>query len=109
MSKRRDKTLEAEVRRIILNQALQYLPDAIESLGTLAKGAESEHARVSAARVLIGSMQIAAEGMTEEEAGQTLLNAIAAASHNVDGGDVPPGIRHAWEDDDDGPGADVSE
>ena len=93
-----DKTLSAQVQKIILQQGLTYLPKAMETLGTLAVTAESHAVRVQASRAIINAMTVASGEMTENQAGKELLDRVRDADHaaSIETA-IPKGIEESFD------------
>lgn len=100
MSKK-EKNLAARVQKIILNQGLNFLPDAMKTLGKIVAddSAAKPAAKISAARAIIGAMTTASGEMTENEAGQELLRRIRDAEHesSIETA-VPQGIKESFDE-----------
>lgn len=100
MAKKDEKTLESQVKRIILRQGVQYLSDAMDTLHSISTSADApQNARVQASRAIVNALSQASEGMSEDQAGEELLAALQAAEHLSDvHTDVPKGIRESMDD-----------
>ena len=77
----------------------QSVADAMETLGTLSKTAESHAVRVQASRAIINALTTASGEMTENEAGKKLLEAVRDADHaSKIKTPIPDEIKDAWDD-----------
>lgn len=98
MTVKAEKTLSAQVQKIILQQGLKYLPKAMETLGTLAVSAESHAVRVQASRAIINAMTVASGEMTENQAGSELLQRVRDADHAASiETQIPEGIKESFD------------
>lgn len=88
------KSLAERVNRIILNQAVDYLPDALSTLHKIVQTGDSESVKVQAARTLINAVSTASEGMTEEQAGRELMELVKGAEYRAEAKtEVPDAFR----------------
>lgn len=77
MTAKQDSSLSAQVKRMMLRQALPHVASAMQTLVDLSRTAERESTRVAAAREIVRTAQAVSENMTESEAGDALLDLIA--------------------------------
>ena len=95
-----DKTLSAQVQKIVMNQGLKYLGRAMDTLGELiAEDSEATGAvKVQASRAIVGALTTASGEMTESTAGKELMGRIREAEHisSIET-EVPDGIKDSFD------------